>query len=611
MKSTFGLPAQECDGTIVICSATNVIGLSLTNGASWVDLDVSPFTKLSTLSLNGEIKLAAQFWTTPLASFTSLICSDNCLKDLTNIDGTNFPALTTLSLGVVSNATIDSNIFSTPLSNFAIVSASSPFVLPAVTSSNSYLKSLAVSMTASSIPDSYTSMFTKLQTLTIYSTNVFPFDSFDKFTSNYKNTVLTIQSGPNTAVVAIPSSLLKSTISKLVIKGDVFSASSTLDFSKSSITSLFMVSCTTLFSGLVYPGIKYSPNMNLKLRMISAAQFAKIDITGLTSLDVSENEFSSTFDQLNVTASELANIGTINMDNCNISGSLPQYLCQVKPMTRLILTNNKLSGNLPTCFLCEIEYYGYGFEGNNFDNFAGQSPNLVGVPQSVCPTLVINAQVISSPTTGGFITVTGFDLGWEVQAASVASPDAEIVVPNLSFRFPVEAGIGQGFVYVYTFHQSMNRTIQWSYQAPIITAFSRVDSGVFGYITGSNFGTALKNVTLLVNGVAVKVANVEETRIVLGAESFPTQDTIYNVTVIVGGQSTSANITVGNPSTTGTTSTTSTSTTSTTTASTSTTTVSPTSTTTISTTTGPSSGSIISTNILSILVCSILLLLLS
>ncbi|KAM9968053.1 hypothetical protein ACTFIW_002485 [Dictyostelium discoideum] len=117
----------------------------------------------------------------------------------------------------------------------------------------------------------------------------------------------------------------------------------------------------------------------------------------IPSIDFSNNSIDSNFTNwVNDN-----NFSTINIGNNKLYGNVNPSWCSAK---NIIVSNNKLSGELPTCFTCHFQASSIkgNFVGNNFTN--------IETPQPLCTTLIPNLRY---DTSTNILTLYGKDLGFD------------------------------------------------------------------------------------------------------------------------------------------------------------------------------------------------------
>ncbi|GAM24102.1 hypothetical protein SAMD00019534_072770 [Acytostelium subglobosum LB1] len=381
-------------------------------------------------------------------------------------------------------------------------------------------------------------------------------------------------------VSVIPSNLLTSTVGALTITGDGLkldiSAAGLLDLSaNANLNALSLLGCTSLFANItVGPGIKVHANADvaLTIRGITAGALANINLNAFASLDLGDNLLDIDIKTLGLLDLSLSKLNLCNLSNNLLTGVVPSSLCQIGANAVIDLSNNQLSGQLASCFLCELATFRAAFLGNNFTNFNINTSLSLG-----CPTLKVNT-VVAVSTVGGLVKVSGVDLGWVI-AAITSGLDVEVITPNLEFGFKVPSGSGTGFNASFNFHTDIPLSVTWGYLPPAISNVKiGLSAGASLTITGTNFGNVATNVKVTIDGVLQTISSCDHNVIVLSGNTVTVAGD-HTVAVDVSGQviSTTANIQAPTASST-----------------------------TDSTTANPSSASLVSINVIAILLLSVL-----
>eukprot|EP01133_Synstelium_polycarpum_P003451 gene3451-3924_t len=313
-----------------------------------------------------------------------------------------------------------------------------------------------------------------------------------------------------------------------------------LDFtSKQVFNRANIVSAPKFMSGLNYPGLKFNSFQGLGNAIsISGTTFnlSNIDIlTNYNTINIVSNALEGPFPSGTLYKS----VKMLNLANNLLSGPIPSALCNLPvnfPANGLNLAKNKFTGNVPTCFLCEIDQWASAFAQNNFDNF-DSSTVYTG-----CPTFNLTTSTVIVPTTGGKAVFDGTDLGW-IANFSASSPVMTVTAPNTQVTITVPVGSGAPKAYEYTFHQTRQPvSISIGYVPPTISNFF-VDANSL-VINGLNFGNNMAVASLLVNDVAVQITSIDHKKITVSPSPVSMTQS-FNVSLNVADQTVNSTFTFG------------------------------------------------------------------
>eukprot|EP01133_Synstelium_polycarpum_P017019 gene17019-20265_t len=414
-----------------------------------------------------------------MKSIQSIECLDNNIATVPLNWGANFPeSLEYLNAGIFGGTSFPSDIFSSQLLTFklGLLSYSSAFTLPEVSSLNKRLTTLSVPFTSGTLPTSW-SLLTKLSNLVLLTGTISSQTDFSIFKNPFT----------------------------LSITGNVFTASQSipvLDFKDSPYLSvLYFNDANNLLSSkfLVYPMIKMYPLNSVK-----------------ASLTV------------NVSGNSLA--GPVPPGLCQARRPSDDVKIDLS-------YNDPLTGTLPTCFSCSIDLWHPWFMGNN--NLKNLDLSFQWKWEG-CPTLAFDfafGTEFRVPTSGGTITINGTDFGWDAVPVASTSPNVTIVVPNKMLVLDVPPGTGGPLPHVYKLLVGrMNHTFDIGYFQPNVTT---VEVPMFGgqqlQLLGTDFGSDITKVSVFIDDVMAEVLEVSNTSI--NVTSLASKFT--NITVVVDGQASS------------------------------------------------------------------------
>ncbi|KYR01469.1 putative cell surface glycoprotein [Tieghemostelium lacteum] len=421
----------------------------------------------------------------------------NCFTSVPNDFGANFPASMTHFIVDSMGVTIPPSFFNTGVTWLSINNVTSGYVLPSgpFAFTNSKLGTLFLP-TYGDIPQ-FGSSFPALVDFIIfkYGTGSLTYDEFDSL--DLAAVSISFKETPQTRS-NFPESLCNQKQGfRFYVDGDGYTTNGLLNCSKSNGLSINIKNAPTLAQSLVYPGIIAGKVNSLYFIYNQLSSFSKLDIFQFKEgLDLSNNQISDVLPDGDYTTMKY-----LLLSNNSITGQIPQQFCTLYKPGTLTIVNNLFSGDIPSCFLCELDSWKqYLVPGNQFTNLNTQT-TYVSCPNfsisSVTPTLL--------DTTGGIITVQGVDLGYTaVGTGSQSPPPFVFKVLNTLGTIQVPQGVGANITYTYKFHSPQttafnNTQFTFSFKPPTINSYELVSQKLI--LKGTNFGPASGYAKLKINSV--------------------------------------------------------------------------------------------------------------
>ncbi|KAM9967391.1 hypothetical protein ACTFIW_001475 [Dictyostelium discoideum] len=201
-----------------------------------------------------------------------------------------------------------------------------------------------------------------------------------------------------------------------------------LNFNNKQIFVLSFYNCSGLINS--NEDIKINILGSLKFFVSNNSNLKKIPnfFMGLEGLDLSNNQIIGELPDVEEPEKN-ENVRSIDLSNNLIQGTIPPNYCYHS----VILSNNNLTGDIPMCFICQLndEYSRNRINGNNFNNYISGSTN--GFP--TCSGIKFTSNAIFSPGFGS-MQVRGINFGWPSNNFSLdtifSTPELEITIniPN-------------------------------------------------------------------------------------------------------------------------------------------------------------------------------------
>ncbi|KAM9999389.1 hypothetical protein ACTFIY_008927 [Dictyostelium cf. discoideum] len=201
-----------------------------------------------------------------------------------------------------------------------------------------------------------------------------------------------------------------------------------INFNNNQIFSLAFFNCSGLINS--NEDIKINVLGSLKFFVFINSNLKKIPYfyIGLGGFDLSNNQIIGELPDIEEPEKN-QNVRTINLSNNLIQGTIPPNYC----FHGVILSNNSLTGDLPMCFICQLndEYSRNRINGNNFNNYISGSTN--GFP--ICSGVKFTSNALFSPGHGS-IEARGINFGWQPnnfnQETIFSTPELKmtISIPN-------------------------------------------------------------------------------------------------------------------------------------------------------------------------------------
>ncbi|KYQ99978.1 hypothetical protein DLAC_03567, partial [Tieghemostelium lacteum] len=306
------------------------------------------------------------------------------------------------------------------------------------------------------------------------------------------------------------------------------------DLRNLSSSSLILGTSSMDYNNITYPGIKITPGSINTVRLgswdreqmgISHILLKNLDIFQFRTFIPMDNTFNS-----EMPSGNYSKVTRLTFDNSAILGILPNDTCLIRNPSLLSFIGNSIS-DIPTCFRCRWDTL--------YEQFAGNEELNSHEYIQDCPEFKITtnlSEVVLVPTNGGFITISGNDLGWDIDLEGY-----QMVIPNHQFLIPISPGTGVNKSQFIRFHYPTYNTTQfqpeliYSYYPPDVSTLISA-SNITTTLLGQNFGNDIRVINVTINGENVNVISANHTVLLVEYQLKKTIDNLFNVKVIIDGQ---------------------------------------------------------------------------
>ncbi|KAK5577114.1 hypothetical protein RB653_002052 [Dictyostelium firmibasis] len=252
--------------------------------------------------------------------------------------------------------------------------------------------------------------------------------------------------------------------------------------------------------------------------------FSCIDLRNLSSLEVYQNGYEQFLPNID----NALYIQLIIIQESIVVGDIPESYCKVE----LNLSDNQLDGTVPSCILCIGYLEASWVLPNPFSNF-----NSSSIPY--CPGFLLDQNYTNLVATdGGYINITGKNLGWGNYN------DYFTIIPNEKLAVRIGVGFGKNLQKTITLQNNQKVTLNFSYIPPTIKSYSIFElmNSKFFVLNGTGFNFKGEN-NVTINGIPITFSNSgggsnSDNIIGFNFTQFPSLaiETQFTVSIDVGGQ---------------------------------------------------------------------------
>ncbi|KAM9982793.1 hypothetical protein ACTFIZ_007326 [Dictyostelium cf. discoideum] len=308
----------------------------------------------------------------------------------------------------------------------------------------------------------------------------------------------------DTTEIPFPNSIAQITFKvsfiDLSFTGGFSKPNSIIDLSNLPITVLRITTAGLNFNlNGDYP-IKYSMStLQVSFSKGNLTEFFNFNDTYLDSINLSNNKYSMDLPSIDIY--KIVKKVAVNLDSNKFTGTIDKSWCSVD----LSISNNLLTGELPSCFTCFYNYRKTYLAGNGFTNISPLPP---------CTTVIPNLKYEKNE-----LSLYGQDLGFDSSFSVVPSITGSFVLKNYSSLFVLQVSNLKPTVYNITFTK-LSKTFTLS-SHPINPKVNKVsiNSNNQLVIDGSYFTYNESSVSISVGSISCIVESVSFYQIVCTTSS--------------------------------------------------------------------------------------------